>query len=83
MRARVGGYVQAVNFRDGQYVSQGQLLFTLDPRPAQTQLDFARAQLALSKADFDRAEKLVKETAISQQEFDAAKAAHYAGASHG
>ncbi|MES1202861.1 MAG: efflux RND transporter periplasmic adaptor subunit [Pseudomonadota bacterium] len=75
VRARVGGYVQAVNFRDGQYVNQGQLLFTLDPRPAQAQLDFARAQLALAKADYERAEKLVKETAISQQEFDAAKAA--------
>jgi RND family efflux transporter MFP subunit len=75
VRARVGGYVQQVHFRDGQVVSKGQLLFTLDPRPAQAQLDFARAQLALTKADFERAEKLVKETAISQQEYDAAKAA--------
>ena len=75
VRARVGGYVQQVHFRDGQYVNQGQLLFTLDPRPAQAQLSFAQAQLALAKADFERAEKLVKETAISQQEFDAAKAA--------
>lgn len=74
VRARVGGYVQAVNFRDGQYVKEGDLLFTLDPRPAQAQLDFARAQLALAKADYERAEKLVGETAISQQEFDAAKA---------
>ena len=35
VRARVGGYIQAVHFRDGQYVRKGQLLFTLDPRPAQ------------------------------------------------
>ena len=32
VRARVGGYIQAVHFQDGDYVRQGQLLFTLDPR---------------------------------------------------
>ncbi|OYW90929.1 MAG: efflux transporter periplasmic adaptor subunit, partial [Caulobacterales bacterium 32-67-6] len=35
VRARVGGYLQGVHFRDGQTVRKGQLLFTLDPRPAQ------------------------------------------------
>ncbi|HWW12905.1 MAG TPA: biotin/lipoyl-binding protein, partial [Brevundimonas sp.] len=45
VRARVGGYIQGVHFRDGDYVSRGQLLFTLDPRPAQAALASARAQL--------------------------------------
>lgn len=75
VRARVGGYVQAVHFRDGQMVKQGQLLFTLDPRPAQAQYQFAQAQAALAKADFERAEKLIQEKAISQQEYDSARAA--------
>ena len=34
VRARVGGYIQSVHFKDGDYVRQGQLLFTLDQRPA-------------------------------------------------
>lgn len=81
VRARTGGYVQAVHFRDGQYVRQGQLLFTLDPRPAQAALAAARAsesqaqaQLDLAKAEFARAETLVASNAISRAQFDAARA---------
>ena len=44
VRARVGGYLQGVHFRDGQTVRKGQLLFTLDPRPAQAALAAAQAQ---------------------------------------
>src|SRR5205085_4902559 len=50
VRARTGGYLQAVHFRDGEPVRRGQLLFTLDPRPAQAQLASARAQLAQATA---------------------------------
>ncbi len=75
VRARVGGYVQAVHFRDGQSVKKGQLLFTLDPRPAQAQYEFAQAQASLAKGDFERAEKLIEQKAISQQEYDSARAA--------
>ena len=45
VKPRVSGYLQAVHFRDGDYVRAGQLLFTIDQRPAQAQLDQARAQL--------------------------------------
>ncbi|HEY9235384.1 MAG TPA: biotin/lipoyl-binding protein, partial [Phenylobacterium sp.] len=44
VRARAGGYLQASHFREGQYVKKGQLLFTLDPRPAEAALAAARAQ---------------------------------------
>jgi RND family efflux transporter MFP subunit len=74
VRARVGGYVQGVHFRDGQQVAEGQLLFTLDPRPAQAAAEAGKARAAQARADFERAQKLVAETAISQQEFDAAQA---------
>lgn len=50
VRPRATGYLQSVNFRDGDYVRQGQLLFTIDSRPAQAQLDQARAQLARAQA---------------------------------
>jgi RND family efflux transporter MFP subunit len=50
VKPRVSGYLQGVHFRDGDYVRKGQLLFTIDPRPAQAQLDQARAQLARAEA---------------------------------
>ena len=82
VRARVGGYVQGVHFRDGEYVRRGQLLFTLDPRPAQAalaaaraQLSQAQAQLTLARAEFERAETLLASQAISQAEADTRRGA--------
>src|SRR5690606_40510399 len=46
VRARVGGYVSAVHFRDGDYVRRGQLLFTLDARPAQAALEMHGRNIA-------------------------------------
>ncbi len=82
VRARVGGYIQAVHFRDGQMVQRGQLLFTLDPRPAQAALAQARAQVAqaqsqlgLARANLARSETLLASQAVSQAEYDSNKAA--------
>ncbi|RZJ17258.1 MAG: efflux RND transporter periplasmic adaptor subunit [Brevundimonas sp.] len=82
VRARVGGYVQAVHFRDGQFVRRGQLLFTLDPRPAQAALAAARAQVAqaeaqqtLARANLTRSESLLTSQAVSQAEVDAQRGA--------
>jgi RND family efflux transporter MFP subunit len=50
VKPRVSGYLQAVHFRDGDFVRAGELLFTIDARPAQAQLDQARAQLARAEA---------------------------------
>lgn len=50
VKPRSSGFLQAVHFRDGDFVRQGQLLFTIDARPAQAQLDQARAQLARAQA---------------------------------
>ena len=82
VRARVGGYIQAVHFRDGQMVRRGQLLFTLDPRPAQAALASARAQLAqaqaqltLARSELTRAETLLESQAISQAEVDTRRGA--------
>lgn len=82
VRARVGGYVQSVHFKDGDVVRQGQLLFTLDPRPAQAALASARAQLAqgqaqltLARTELTRAEGLLASQAVSQAEVDAKRGA--------
>src|ERR1700733_4019295 len=50
IRPRVSGYVTAVDFKDGQQVRQGQLLFQIDPRPYQALFDQAKAQVAHAAA---------------------------------
>lgn len=75
VRARTSGYLQAAHFREGQFVKKGQLLFTLDPRPAEAQLAAARAQAKLAAADLARAETLLKVQAISREEYDNKRAA--------
>ena len=82
VRARVGGYISGVHFRDGDYVRRGQLLFTLDPRPAQAalasaraQLSQAQAQLTLAQSELARAETLLESQAVSQAEVDTRRGA--------
>jgi RND family efflux transporter MFP subunit len=75
VRARAGGYLQQAYFRDGQAVKAGQLLFTLDPRPAQAQLAAAQAQLGLARGDLQRAEALLAAQAISREEYESRRAA--------
>lgn len=75
VRARAGGYIQAVHFRDGQQVKAGQLLFTLDPRPAQAAVASAKAQADQARNDLKRAESLLAATAISREEFETRRAA--------
>jgi RND family efflux transporter MFP subunit len=77
LRARVSGYLENVNFQDGQMVKQGDLLFTVDKRPFQNTLDQARANLAQARsnltyaeADLARGEKLVRDKTITDQVFE-------------
>jgi RND family efflux transporter MFP subunit len=75
VRARTGGFLQTAHFNEGQMVRKGQVLFTLDPRPAQAALKSAEADAALARRAFERAEVLIKDQAISTQEYDQRKAA--------
>lgn len=77
VRARVSGYLDKVHFQDGQMVTQGQLLFTIDKRPFQNTLDQARANLELARsnlafteADLARGKQLLRDRTISEQVFD-------------
>lgn len=74
VRARAGGFLQGVHFKDGQAVKKGQLLFTLDSRPAQAALVSAEADAAVARKAFERGEALMKEQAISREDFDRRKA---------
>src|SRR6202790_11894 len=77
VRARVPGYLEAINFQDGQLVKAGDLLFTIDRRPfqialaqAQASLAQAKATLAFAESDLARAQGLTIGTVITQQTFD-------------
>jgi RND family efflux transporter MFP subunit len=77
VRAKVSGYLDQVNFVDGQLVRQGDLLFTIDKRPLQNTLDQAkaalaqaRANLAFAEADLQRGQELVRNKTITEQVFD-------------
>src|SRR5215467_13372936 len=50
IRAQITGYLLTRNYKEGSYVSKGQLLFQIDPRPFQAALDQAKGQLALAQA---------------------------------
>lgn len=78
IRARVSGYLEKVNFKAGDKIKKGQLLFLIDPKPYSAQLNFAKAELEraksrrdLAKNDLARAEKLFSAKAISAEEHDA------------
>ncbi len=52
LRARVTGYLDKVNFKEGSDVKQGDVLFEIDPRPYQAQLDQAQAQVVSNEAEY-------------------------------
>jgi RND family efflux transporter MFP subunit len=86
VKPRASGYLQAVHFRDGQYVRQGQLLFTIDARPSQAQLAQAEAQLARAQAtlanartELSRSRTLAASQAASLEEVESRQAAVRAG----
>ncbi|AXA91231.1 efflux RND transporter periplasmic adaptor subunit [Massilia sp. YMA4] len=77
IRARVSGFITAVNFKPGSQVKKGDVLFVIDPRPYQAEADRAQAAASSAKAKADlarlelqRAEKLLADKAIAQREFD-------------
>ena len=77
VRARISGYLTEVKFTDGQDVKEGDLLFTIDPRPFERALDQAKAQLDQAKVsvsnaqlDVERGRPLLKRDYISKKVFD-------------
>ena len=78
LRPRVSGYIDRVAFEDGARVRKGQLLFQIDPRPFQAEVDRLAAErsrsvsdLSLAQANRARAERLIDAHAISREELRA------------
>jgi membrane fusion protein (multidrug efflux system) len=90
--ARVSGFLDKIAYQEGEVVKEGQLLFQLDPKPFQAQLEAARGELQAQQARFTtaqanlgRVKPLAEQNALSradldraQGEFDSAKAAVFA-----
>lgn len=67
VRARVRGHIDDVHFKDGDIVKEGQILFTLDPRPFQAQIDQSKATIRAFEAQKVAAEKdVARYTALIQ-----------------
>ncbi len=77
VRARVSGFIDKIHFRDGQMIKQGDLLFTIDPRPyaltaeaATAEVARTKAQVALALNDVDRADSLSRSQTITVRDVD-------------
>jgi multidrug efflux system membrane fusion protein len=77
VKARIGGELIQVRFREGAVVSRGDVLFVIDPRPYQAALEQAEAVLArdqalLAKAEADiaRYADLVRQEYVTREQYD-------------
>ena len=77
VRARVNGYLDKVNFVDGEEVEKGAVLFDIDSRPYKATFDNTMSMVEQSKARFTRttadhrrAEALLQRNAIGREEYD-------------
>jgi multidrug efflux system membrane fusion protein len=81
IRPRVSGELVGIHFTDGDIVKVGQHLFTIDRRPfeiavasARGDVARAKAQVALTEADLERAERLATSSVVTQRDRDQRKA---------
>jgi len=77
IRAQIQGYLIRQNYREGDLVKKGQILFEIDPRTFQAALDQAKGQLeaqqarwTTAKANLDRVKPLAEQNAVSKKDLD-------------
>ncbi|MBN9443817.1 efflux RND transporter periplasmic adaptor subunit [Bosea sp. (in: a-proteobacteria)] len=77
LRSRVAGVVEAVHFREGSLVKQGDLLVSIDQAPyladlqrAQAQVQGAKARVALAESENERGQQLLASRNLSQRDVD-------------
>lgn len=82
LRPRVSGYIESVNYREGDEVKKGQVLFTIDDRSYRAALEQAKAELArarsqasLARSESGRSEKLIGSQAISREVWEQRRSA--------
>jgi multidrug efflux system membrane fusion protein len=77
VRPRVGGFIDEVRFKDGAKVKKGDVLFQIDPRPFQAEVDRlaaeverAKAKSVVAAADGERGQRLISQNAVARSEFE-------------
>ncbi len=75
--ARVAGYLQSVNFKDGSIVKKGDLLFVIEPEPyeanvqlAQATVEQRQATLTQANSEYERQQRLIKQKATSESDVE-------------
>ncbi|WP_407289850.1 efflux RND transporter periplasmic adaptor subunit [Raoultella planticola] len=82
LRPRVSGYIEKVNYTDGQEVKKGEVLFTIDDRTYRAALEQAQATLAraktqanLARSEASRTDKLINTNVVSREEWEQRRSA--------
>lgn len=82
LRPRVSGYIEKVNYTDGQEVKKGEVLFTIDDRTyraaleqAQATLARAKTQASLARSEASRTDKLIHTNVVSREEWEQRRSA--------
>ncbi|AUU90597.1 MULTISPECIES: efflux RND transporter periplasmic adaptor subunit [Enterobacteriaceae] len=82
LRPRVSGYIDKVNYTDGQEVKKGEVLFTIDDRTyraaleqAQATLARAKTQASLAQSEASRTDKLINTNLVSREEWEQRRSA--------
>jgi RND family efflux transporter MFP subunit len=77
IRPQVSGYIVSQDYKEGEVVRKGQVLFEIDPRPFQATLDRAKGELAQAKAqlgksiiDVERDTPLAEQKAVPKEKLD-------------
>ena len=70
VRARVTGYLLEKKFKDGQTVEKGDVLYVIDQRPFQYEVQRTQAQYEAAKRSYERADRLRDRQVVSEEEYD-------------
>ncbi len=64
--ARVPGYLESVNFKDGTVVPEGELLFVIEKPPYEAQVELNKAAVTRAQLELDRQQAMMKENATAE-----------------
>ena len=70
LEARVQGYLQEIDYKDGAAAKQGDTLFVIEPAPYQAQLQQAQANLGATQADLIQAQaEYTRQSTLGKSDF--------------
>lgn len=80
IRARVGGFLEKISFKEGTTVKRGDVLFEIDSRPYRAELEKAEAEvlriearLKRVSADLERLRQLLSKASVAREDVDRAE----------